>query len=1063
MRVLLWIVHHARVYALGALMVALFAAAGVGYVVQRDRAAERDITLSKGLTYFASSIEGGTTDSRPMGAIVLMGLSSPEMKKIALGQLPRGDAGVRARLETLRTLFFAGEGFVVDSHGVIAAYSSETRIQGEGKDISFRPYVQTAMKGTANVYPAVGSNSNTRGIYLAAPLRSGGDEQSEPVGVVALKIGSEKLDRLLDTWSSGPAVLLSPQGVIFASNRKGWIFRLAGPGGPERLAQIRQSRQFGKVFEADLLPPLPFTAKSTETELEGVRYDVRNLPLEWDDPAGEWNLLILDARRAWWSQWEIVASAFLGGLIAASLFFWVFALARNAFLQQKAHQATQDMQRRLLELTDNAPVAVFKVRVGPYGKADFEFISRRVRDIVGVDHETLTAESGRLLDHVPDEERDAYRETLAAAIGAGEAWDTEFRIRTGDGVRWVHSAAYPMVDADGHINYNGFLEDITQRKASIENMRMAREIAEEATKSKSEFLANMSHESRTPMNGVIGMAYLALKTKLSPTQRDYVSKIHHAGKSLLGIINDILDFSKIEAGKLSMEHTDFDLEEIVSNTTALIGHAAADKKLGLAIDLDAGVPRALKGDPLRLGQVLTNLLNNAVKFTERGEVRLSASVLEQSGERVKLRFSIQDTGIGMSAEQARQLFQPFVQADSSTSRKYGGTGLGLTISKRLVELMEGDIRVDSQPGVGSTFSFTAWFGIGSGVRSDAQRSPVRHDLGGMRVLLAEDNDINRQIVVELLSGVGARVDVACNGREVVDMALARSEPYDLILMDLQMPEMDGFEAARRLRAETRTAATPILALSAHAQAADHSRCLELGMNGLIVKPIDPDLLYATLAQWRPERGRPEMRPVATPSTEGIPVIPGIEVAAGVRRAGDQLSLYAALLEQFCSQHGGATKDIEAALAAGAPEDALLHTHTVRGVAANLGALALADAAGALESAFRAQSGDISPLLARFSATLNDTVSAIQGWLDSRPGEIPDTDALPGENVLPLNIAGLEALVCLLENDDGLAVDCFKSLRPELAARMDRAELEALADAMARYDFAAALEHLRAVA
>ena len=1062
MRVLLWIAHHARAYALGSLVFVMLAAVAAGYVVQRDRAAERDVSLTKGLTYFASSIEGGTTDSRPMGAIVLMGLSSPEMKQIAQGQLPRGDAGVRSRLQTLRTLFFAGEGFVVDSHGVIAAYSNESGVQGEGKDISFRPYVQTAMKGTANVYPAVGSNSNTRGIYLAAPLRSGTDEESAPVGVVALKIGSEKLDRLLDTWSSGPAVLLSPQGVIFASNRKGWLFRLAGAGGPERLEQIRRSRQFGKVFEGAVAAPLPFTASSSETELEGVRYDVRNLPLEWDDPAGEWNLLILDARHPWWFQWEIVTSAVLGGLIAASLFFWVFALARNAFLQQKAHQATQDMQRRLLELTDNAPVAVFKARIDPHGKPAFEFISRRVKDIVGVDHETLSAESDRLLDHVSAEDRETYLAALATAIGAVEAWDTEFRVDTGDAPRWVHSAAYPMTDGDGQLNYNGFLEDITQRKASIEHMRLAREIAEEATKSKSEFLANMSHEIRTPMNGVIGMAYLALKTKLSPKQRDYVSKIHHAGKSLLGIINDILDFSKIEAGKLSMEHTDFDLEEVVANTTAIIGHAIAEKNLVLNIDVDPDVPRVLKGDPLRLGQVLTNLLNNAVKFTETGEIRLRASLAERHGERVKLLFSIQDTGIGMSTEQSAQLFQPFVQADSSTSRKYGGTGLGLTICKRLVDMMDGDIRVDSQPGAGSTFSFTAWFDPGSELPSQGEVAWAfpQHDLGGMRVLLAEDNDINRQIVVELLSAAGARVDAAGNGREAVDMALAGGVPYDVILMDLQMPDMDGFQATLRLRAEPRLAALPIVALSAHAQDEERRRCLEIGMNGVIVKPIDPEVLYATLAQWHQDRGDRGRGLVASPSSARAPVIPGIEVAAGLRRVDGNVSLYASLLRQFCRHLGGAARDVETALAAGARDDARLHAHTVRGVAANLGATALAEAAGALESALRTEDEDIPRALAGFSGSLKETLSAIQAWM---AGEGAVDAAAPEVSREPLKFTDLEKLEHLLESHDGLAVECFAALRPELASRMARADLEELADAVERYDFAAALERLRAAA
>ncbi len=340
---------------------------------------------------------------------------------------------------------------------------------------------------------------------------------------------------------------------------------------------------------------------------------------------------------------------------------------------------------------------------------------------------------------------------------------------------------------------------VQQRTAELvatdEELKVAKEKAEEATAMKSMFLANMSHEIRTPMNAVIGMAYLALKTPLSEKQRDYVNKIHNAGTSLLGVINDILDFSKIEAGRLDIETVDFRLDDVIASVTAITAEKAQEKGLEFLAEVASAVPQHLVGDPLRLGQVIANLINNAIKFTERGEVYLKAELQEQVGERARLRFSVKDTGIGMTPEQAARLFQPFTQADASTTRKHGGTGLGLTICRRLVELMGGEIGLDSEPGAGSTFHFTVSVGVASGAARDRV---VPEPLRAVSALVVDDNAAARDILVHALEGVCARVDAVSSGEEAIAAVKQHDtgQPYDVIFMDWRMPGLDGVEAAR---------------------------------------------------------------------------------------------------------------------------------------------------------------------------------------------------------------------------------------------------------------------------
>jgi two-component system sensor histidine kinase/response regulator len=447
----------------------------------------------------------------------------------------------------------------------------------------------------------------------------------------------------------------------------------------------------------------------------------------------------------------------------------------------------------------------------------------------------------------PDE-RAACAERYAELVdGKCDKNQWEQRLVRKDGTIATTSVRFSLLrDAAGRPQYVAALqEDITERKRLEADLVAAKEVAEAATKAKSDFLANMSHEIRTPMNAIIGMTHLALKTDLSKKQADYLNKVTSAAQALLGIINDILDFSKIEAGKLDMEKTGFRLEDVLDSLTSIVSQKAQDKNLEFLIAAQHDIPPNLVGDPLRLGQILINLVNNAVKFTERGEVLVTVALEEQLVDRVKVRFSIRDTGIGMTPEQSARLFQAFSQADTSTTRKYGGTGLGLSISKRLVEMMEGSIWAESEPGVGSTFHFTAWFGIGS----DEKRKHFIPDLAGIRALVVDDNAQAREILTDALRVFALRAESVTSGEDAVrEVADADSQdPYRLILMDWHMPGMNGVEASRIIKRNDRLQHIPkIVMVTGFGRENMRAQADEVGIDSYLLKPVNSSLLYDTL-------------------------------------------------------------------------------------------------------------------------------------------------------------------------------------------------------------------------
>ena len=762
---------------------------------------------------------------------------------------------------------------------------------------------------------------------------------------------------------------------------------------------------------------------------------------------------------------------------------------------------------------------------------------------------------------------------------------------------------------DGHLL---ICQDISLQKQAQAELLNAKLIAEDMARTKADFLANMSHEIRTPMNAIVGLSHLVLRSELNRSQREFLGKIQDSSQHLLCIINDILDVSKMEAGKLTLEHRDFELSKVLDNVTNLIGDKATAKELELIFDVAPGVPDSLRGDSLRLGQILINYANNAIKFTHRGEICIAVTLLEQQGQQVLLRFAVRDTGIGLGPEQMDKLFQSFQQADTSITRKYGGTGLGLAISKSLAELMHGAVGVESVLGQGSTFWFTAQMEIGTqqsralmpepdlcgrrvlvvddndcarlvmgdllrrmsfdvdvleagapaleavqraehqgnpyeivfldwrmdamdGVevawriqaldlahppcvvmvtafgREDLAQSaadagideilvkPVNasqlfdtamHVLGaevkprpnraqvassleqqlstiaGARVLLVEDNELNQLVATELLMSAGLEVDVASDGRQAVQRVLATPRRWDIVLMDMQMPVLDGVSATLEIRHALQGQLPVIVAMTANAMPQHVEKCLGAGMQDFVSKPIDPELLWTTLIRWiAPRHATKEALPTAASTTENsvapqwlrnLSGVPCLDAKQGLRRVmGKELS-YLKMLRKFVSSHHDTMTHTREALAQSDWLTAERIAHTLKAVAGNIGASQIQVDAAALETALNTQQAlaDIEPLIAAASTSLGDLIALLTQHLPQAAAPSTVSDADKGR-VREL----VEKIKKLVQEDDATALDLFadnaalmKFTYPDCYKQLDAA--------LSAYDFSVALEYLQ---
>jgi len=916
-------------------------------------------------------------------------------------------------------------------------------------------------------------------IDLVAPIFAEADSEGEPLGAVLLQADPNLfLYPLLKSWptptESGETLLVEQRGnqVLYLNDlryAKDSAMRMSRPVTEDTLPAARAVRGEEGIFAGLDHRKVPVVAA-----LKPV-------------PGTNWHLIAkIDRDEALATSktiaWLIVTIT-VGGMVGATAFFgllWQSMGKRQYQRLFEAEAANRELQERFSIVFRASPVAVSITRA-----ADGRFIDvnqRYVEDFGWPRDELIGRTSVDMHFWESQSERDEWIGELNRVKNPPPK-QTIFRHRNGELRRVSISGA--IANVEGEPLLIAFVSDLTELQrnaAELEQHRhnlarlveqrtaelaQAKDEAESANRAKSAFLANMSHEIRTPMNAIIGLSHLARQEAENPQLQERLRKIGASAQHLLAIINDILDLSKIEADKITLEVLDFDVAHVFDNVVTLHAEKLETTGLWLSREIDPKLPAILRGDALRIGQILVNYVSNALKFTEQGGIVMRARLVGEENDTLLVRFEVEDTGMGIAADTLPRLFRAFEQADTSTTRTFGGTGLGLAISARLARLMGGDVGVTSTPGKGSLFWFSARLQHGHAAVPVSAGS-TRHNAekllaargSGRRILLVEDNIINQEVAFGLLQSVGFAVDVAENGQEAVDCVL-HHPGYDLILMDMQMPVMDGLAATRAIRDLPDGKTVPILAMTANAFAEDRLRCAEAGMNDHLAKPFEPAQFYELLLRWLPDDGHPVATappPVKSPlpgdGTVALPAHPGIDTRQGIRNVGGRSEVYVRLLATFAERHQEDMDHLRKQLAVGDRESARRTAHSLKGAAGSLGLVTLHAASASLEQAIAGDAGadDVAERVATAENHLDEAIVAI---LAARPATQTTHAGVSREEAERL----LDELDALLADDDPRAATLLQQQASAFASALD-GRFGRLRGQVADFDFVAALATLR---
>ncbi len=977
-----------------------------------QEALETEVTR-RGFEVMAQTMNGNV-----MGAVAALGLVDQPIKGVARGEIPLETPVVMESLQAIGQSYQANGAYIVNPDGIIKSSWDTIGVPLTGVDVKFRPYFQIAMQGKMNIYAAIGTTTGMRSLYFAAPLYDAVSVKAPIIGAVVARLGLERVDSVLRAWS-GPALLLSPQDLVFASTQEDWIECLAGECTPERLQGIRTLKQFGKVFDSGTPRTLPFDLTKDTVTIANHRYAVARTPLQWNDPNGPWTLVLLgDLDKLMPASRRTLIGLTSGMLmltLSSAFLIWRQRLRHANQERQRAEAELQESAGKLQESKERLDLTLGATGIGIWERDLLQNTltwDQAAQSILGLSNGIMSDYRENFLHRVHPDDLERLRQQTRQAIEGIEDYDTEFRViwpdasmhvvaaravvwrdaqgtairmigacwditdtkqreqlallgseigdaltslkpiqerlkmcveglvhqldaalarlwtinETGDmlemqasaGIHthtdgnrsripvgqykigriaqesrvrfsnrvaeepdvddqeWVRQhglvsfVGHPLVVEDRVVGVMAFFSrtklnpDTVNALAGIaktiavaidrdraeRELEQAREAAEAATRAKSNFLANMSHELRTPMNAILGYSEMLMEDAEDQGQEDFIpdlQKIHTAGKHLLGLINEILDLSKIEAGKMDLYLESFDvagmINDVASTLKPLVDKNANALQVHLAPDLGA-----MHADLTKVRQSLFNLLSNASKFTEKGTITLEAEPVIKDGARW-IAFRVADTGIGMTPEQLEKLFQPFVQADASTSRKYGGTGLGMTITQLFVKMMGGEMSVASEPGAGTTFTVLLPTEVKAPAPAEVPQPEAAEPIflpGVNTVLVIEDDPGARDLLTRFLTKEGYRVETAAGGE--AGLRLARELHPDIITLDVMMPDKDGWSVLSDLKADPELADIPVVMLTI----VDNKNLgYALGASDYLTKPIQRDRLQAVLAKYCP--------------------------------------------------------------------------------------------------------------------------------------------------------------------------------------------------------------------